>query len=193
MVVGGGRVATRRVADLVAVSADVVVVALELTADLEKRVAAGQIAALRRPFEPGDLDGAWLAFTATADLAVDRAVVAAAGERRCWVSSAQGGAGASCAPMSVLRRGDLHVAVGTSGRSPALAGWLRRRLESQVGPEYGVLLDLAAEARQDLSGSGAGGDGYNWYRAFDSGILDLIRAGRVSEAREGLRTCLSSS
>ena len=184
--------AARRVADLLESGADVTVVAPDVAADLERRAAASEIEIVRRPFRPGDLDGAWLALAATGDPAVNRAVVAAADERRCWVSSAQSGADASCAPMAVLRRGDLEVAVGTSGRSPALAGWVRRRLEARVGPEYGVLLELAAEARDELRAGGAGGDRYDWYRAFDSGILELIRAGRVSEAREGLRTCLSS-
>jgi hypothetical protein len=56
-----------------------------------------------------------------------------------------------------------------------------------VGAEYGVLIDLIAEVR-----TGAG-SGANWPAALDSGILASIRAGRLDEAREGLRTCLSSS
>jgi hypothetical protein len=56
-----------------------------------------------------------------------------------------------------------------------------------VGQEYGVLVDLVAEVR-------AGGrPGANWPAALDSGILESIRAGRLDEARKGLRECLSSS
>jgi hypothetical protein len=89
--------------------------------------------------------------------------------------------------MSVLRRGDLEVAVGTSGRAPAVAAWVRRQLATVIGQEYGVLVDLAAEARS------AAGPGADWQSALDSGILGSIRAGRLDEARKGLRTCLSSS
>jgi siroheme synthase (precorrin-2 oxidase/ferrochelatase) len=79
------------------------------------------------------------------------------------------------------------VAVGTSGRAPAAAAWVRRQLATLVGPEYGVLIDLVAEARAEAQ------PGANWQAALDSGILASIRAGRVDEARKGLRTCLSSS
>jgi siroheme synthase (precorrin-2 oxidase/ferrochelatase) len=79
------------------------------------------------------------------------------------------------------------VAVGTSGRAPGAAAWVRRQLATVVGPEYGVLIDLVAEARLDAE------PGANWQAALDSGILSSIRAGRLDEAREGLRKCLSSS
>jgi precorrin-2 dehydrogenase len=120
-------------------------------------------------------------------------VVVAAEEQRCFVSSATGNV-QSLRPMAVVRRGDLEVAVGTSGRSPAVAVWLRRKLEAEIGPEYGVLVDLAAEERERLlAAAGTRGEGRDWQAALDSGILDAIRAGNLDKARKGLRTCLSSS
>ena len=190
VVVGGGRVATRRVGQLIEAGAEVSVVAPRVSPELAAWAEAGAVGLSRRLFEPGDVDAAWLVFAATDDSAVNSDVVAAAEARRCWASSASGAG--SCQPMSVLRRGQLEVAVGTSGRSPALAGWLRRRLEAQVGPEYGVLLDLAGDARDDRRAEGDIPDAPDWYALFDSGILELIRSGRVEEAREELRTCLSS-
>jgi siroheme synthase-like protein len=193
VVVGGGEVATRRVQALLAAGAGVEVVAPALSERLEALERDGRVTVTRRAFLPSDLDEAWLAFAATDDVEVNRAVVDAATERRCFASSAQAGTSASANPMSVLRRGDVEVAVGTSGRSPALAAWLRRRLEPEVGPEYGVLCDLVAEAREECRAAGETSEVVDWYAAFDSGILDLIRTGRLDQAREGLRTCLSSS
>ena len=95
--------------------------------------------------------------------------------------------------MSVIRRGDLVVSVGTGGRSPALAAQLRRRLEEEIGPEYETLLDVLAEAREALRGTGRSSEDADWQSAFDGGIVELVRTGRVDEARELLRTCLSSS
>jgi siroheme synthase-like protein len=95
--------------------------------------------------------------------------------------------------MSVIRRGDLVVTIGTGGRSPALAAQLRRRLEEEIGPEYETLLDLLAEAREALRGAGRSSEDANWQSVFDGGIVELVRAGRVNEARELLRSCLSSS
>jgi siroheme synthase-like protein len=193
VVVGGGRVATRRVADLLAQGASVVVVAPELSDELEGLAAGGEVTVERRPFRDRDLDTAWVAFAATDDPAVNRRVMEAAADRRCFASSADG-APASMAPMAVVRRGSLEVAVGTSGRVPGLAAGLARRLGADLGPEYGVLCDLAAEVRQEGKAAGGRSASPDWPAILDSGILDSIRTGNLDDAREGLRkTCHSSS
>ena len=185
--VGGGRVATRRVEGLVEAGARVDVVSPAVTPEIAGWADQGHVTVALRPFEAGDVTGAWLCVAATDDPAVNHSVVVAAEREHCFVSAAGDAAASTARPMSVLRRGDLEVAVGTSGRAPAAAAWLCRHLATLVGPEYGVLIDLVAEAR------GEGSAGANWPAALDSGILDSIRAGRLDEARKGLRTCLSSS
>lgn len=193
VVVGGGRVASRRVADLVAAGAVVSVVAPRLSEDLEARVTAGAVEVVRRTFLPPDLDGAWAAFAATDDPAVNQAVLAAAAPRRCFASSADGNAEASMAPMAVIRRGDLEVAVGTSGRVPGLAAGLARRIGTRLGPEYGVLCDLASDVRRERRADGLPAAVPDWLAVLDSGILESIRTGNWDDAREGLRRCHSSS
>jgi siroheme synthase-like protein len=187
LVVGAGRVATRRVADLLGAGARVDVVSPAVSAEIEEWAADGRLAVARRPFEADDVIGAWLCVAATDDRAVNHSVVVSAERAQCFVSAAGDGAASSARPMSVLRQGDLEVAVGTSGRAPGAAAWVCHQLATVVGPEYGVLVDLVAEARAHV------GPGANWQAALDSGILASIRAGRLDEAREGLRTCLSSS
>jgi siroheme synthase-like protein len=187
VVVGGGRVATRRVEELLATGARLEVVATAVSPEITAWADSGRLAVARRPFEAGDVAGAWLCVAATDDPAVNRAVVVAAEAQHCFVSAAGDATASTARPMSVLRRGDLEVAVGTSGRAPAAAAWIRRRLATVVGPEYGVLVDLVAEVRADA------GRGANWQAALDSGILESIRAGRLDEARKGLQACLSSS
>ena len=124
LVVGGGRVATRRVEDLLETGARVEVVASTVSAEIAAWAGDGRLSVAQRPFEAGDVAGAWLCVAATDDPAANRAVVAAAEGEHCFVSAAGDGAASSARPMSVLRRGDLEVAVGTSGRAPA-----RRRLD----------------------------------------------------------------
>jgi siroheme synthase-like protein len=143
-----------------------------------------------REFAPGDLDGAWLALTATDDPAVNAAVFAAGEAARVWVNSADDPANCSFTMMSLVRRSDLVVAIGTGGRSPALAAHLRRLLNEELGPEYEVLLELLSEAREAWRASGRSSEDADWQRAFDSGIVDLVRAGRVAEAKELLNSCL---
>jgi siroheme synthase-like protein len=187
LVVGGGSVATRRVADLLETGARVEIVAPVISEEIAAWADEEKVAVALRPFEAGDVAGAWLCVAATDDPAVNRAVVVGAEREHCYVSAAGDGSASSARPMAVLRRGDLEVAVGTSGRAPAAAAWVCRQLATLIGPEYGILIDLVADARKDAR------PGANWQAALDSGILESIRAGRLDEARKGLRTCLSSS
>jgi siroheme synthase-like protein len=193
VVVGGGRIAARKIEPLLDLGADVVVVAPEVAAELRGWADQGRCTILVRAFEPADLDGAWLALTTTDDPSVNATVFAAAEERRIWANSADDPDNCSFTLLSVVRRSDLVVAIGTGGRSPALAAHLRRTLSEELGPEYATLLDLLSEAREAMRASGRSSEDADWQRAFRSGIVDLVRAGQIDEAKELLKTCLSSS
>ena len=193
VVVGGGRIAARKIEPLLEAGALVEVVSPEVGTEVRAWAGAGRLVLHERAFRAGDLEGVWLALTATDDPVVNAAVHAAGEAGRVWVNSADDPANCSFTLMSVIRRGDLVVSLGTGGRSPALAAQLRRRLEEEIGPEYETLLDLLAEAREALRGAGRSSEEANWQSVFDGGIVELVRNGRVDEARELLRTCLSSS
>lgn len=193
VVVGGGRIAARKIAALLEAGAVVHVVAPELSPEVRAWQAAGALTADERAFRPDDLDGAWLATTATPDPTVNRAVFDAGEERRIFVNAADDPEHCSFTLMSVVRQGDLVVTIGTGGRSPALATYLKDHVASEMGPEWGVLLDLLSEERERLRAAGTSSETLDWRRALDSGMLDLIRTGRVAQAKELLRACLSSS
>jgi siroheme synthase-like protein len=193
VVVGAGRIAARKIEALLAAGADVHVVAPKLGDQVRAWRDEERIDADEREFESSDLDGAWLATAATDDPVVNHAVFSAGAERRVWVNAADDPDNCSFTLMSVIRRGDLVVTVGTGGRSPALAAWLKDRFTAELGPEYETLLELLSEAREAVRADGRSTEDADWKRALDSGMLDLIRAGRVSEAKELLRSCLSSS
>jgi siroheme synthase-like protein len=190
VVVGAGPIATRKIEPLLELGARVTVVAPEASDEVRKWAAAGDLVWHERSFAAADLDEAWLAFTATGDLAVDAAVFAAGEARRIWVNSADDPQNCSFTLMSVIRRSDLVLTVGTGGRSPALAAHLRRQLEAEIGPEYETLLDLLADARERLRAAGRSTEDADWQRAFDEGIVELVRAGRIDDAKELLNTCL---
>lgn len=193
VVVGAGRVAARKIDALLGAGARVHVVAPEVGDEVRAWHAAGRVSLAARAFVPEDLDGAWLAVAATADPDVNRAVFEAGEARRIWVNAADDPRHCSFTLMSVVRQGDVVVSVATGGRSPALAAYLRSRIQAEVGPEYQVLCDLLSEAREELRKSGRSSQDADWQRALDSGMLDLIRSGRTAEAKELLQTCLSSS
>jgi precorrin-2 dehydrogenase/sirohydrochlorin ferrochelatase len=190
LVVGGGRIALRKVEGLLACGARVRVVAPRI--DPALRVLP-DVTFDERPWRPDDLAGTWLVIAATDDPAVNAAVYDAGQRAGIWVNGADDPANCSFTLPSVVRRGDLQVAVSTGGRSPALASWLRRRLEGEIGPEYGVLLDILATEREGLKAAGRSTEGLDWNSALDSDMLDLIRTGDLAHARERLQTCLSSS
>jgi siroheme synthase-like protein len=192
VVVGAGRIAARKIKPLLDAGADVVVVAPEIGPEIRAWADAGRLTVSERGFEATDLDRAWLATTATGVPAVDHAVFEAGEARRVWVNSADDPANCSFTLTSVVRRGDLVITVGTGGRSPALATWLRRRFTEEFGPEYATLLDVLSQAREELRATGRSSEDPDWQSALDSGMLDLIRAGNVEEAKEILRACLSS-
>jgi precorrin-2 dehydrogenase/sirohydrochlorin ferrochelatase len=110
-----------------------------------------------------------------------------------WVNSADDPDHCTFTLPARLRRGRLLLAVSTAGSSPAVATWLRRRLEREIGPEYGELVELVAEARERIRAEGRSTEEVDWQRALDSGMLELIREGRLAEAKERLQACLSSS
>jgi precorrin-2 dehydrogenase/sirohydrochlorin ferrochelatase len=190
LVVGGGKVALRKVEGLLACGGRVTVVAPRVDAALR---ALPGVTVEQRAWRPDDIDGMWLVIAATDDPAVNRAVYVAGQEAGVWVNGADDPANCSFTLPSVVRRGDLQVTVSTGGRSPALATWLRRRLEGEIGPEYAVLLDLLATERDGLKAAGVSTEGLDWRSALDSDMLDLIRTGDLTHARERLQTCLSSS
>lgn len=193
VVVGGGRIAARKIDALLEAGALVHVVAPKLGDEVRALRDAGRITVVEREFDPADLDDAWLATTTADDPAVNRAVFEAGEARRLWVNSADDPDNCSFTLMSVVRRGDLVVTIGTDGRSPALAAWLKHRLTTDLGPEYETLLELLSEEREAMRAGGRSSEDADWQHALDSGMLELIRAGRVSDAKELLRSCLSSS
>jgi siroheme synthase-like protein len=192
VVVGAGRVATRKIEALLDAGARVEVVALDASPQVVAWAEEGRLVLALRAFVPDDLDRAWLATTATGDALTDGAVFRAGDERGVWVNAADDPAHCSFTLMSVVRQGDIVVAVGTGGRSPAFAAWLRGRLAQEIGTEYATVLELLAEARADLRREGRPTQERGWQKALDSGMLDLVRAGHTDDAKELLVACLSS-
>jgi len=142
LVVGGGAVGERKVQDLLAAGAKVVVVSREVTPLLRDQAARGLITLRQEEFQPELLQGMVLVIAATDDQRTNEAVSAAAQARGLPVNVVDQPALCSFVVPATIRRGDLVVAIGTGGNSPALAKKLRRELEDRFGPEYGPYLEL---------------------------------------------------
>ena len=186
LVIGGGAVAERKVEGLVEAGARVTVVSPTVTDRLSARVVAGVVAHVARPYRSGDLAAQDVVFVATDDDDVTTAVVQEARARRIWVNAADDAAHSDFILPSVLRRGALTVAVGTGGASPAVARAIRQELESYFTDDYAALVDVAADARQELRRRGQSASPDAWQRAIDIGLRQLVAEGRRDDARARL-------
>jgi precorrin-2 dehydrogenase / sirohydrochlorin ferrochelatase len=190
LVVGGGRVAADKATGLLECRAVVHVIAPEVTSAV--RGLAG-VTWDERPYRSGDVVGYRLVVTATDDPEVNRTVSDEAEAEGIWVNSADDPANCTFTLPARVRQGPLLVTFATGGHSPAVATWLRRRFEAELGPEYATLIDILAAERERLRSHGTSTEGLDWQGALDSGMLDLIREGHLAEAKERLQACLSSS
>ena len=189
LVVGGGEVALRKVEGLVAAEAEVHVVASAVVEAIKALPVTWEERAYRR----GEVSGYRLVVSATDDPAVNRAVFEDGEAAGVWVNAADDPANCSATLPAVSRRGPVVVAVSTGGHSPALSAWLRHRMDQELGPEYEVLVRLLSDEREAIRASGRSTEDLDWQKALESGMLELIRAGQVEQARERLQACLSSS
>jgi len=145
VVVGGGAVATRKARKLLQARAEVVAISPEVKPELES--VATEVR--RRPYREGDLEGASLVFAATNRREVNAAVTREARARGIPVNVADEPSEGDFALPSVLRRGQLQVAVSTGGASPTLARRVRYELESAFGSEWAGVVEELDRARRD--------------------------------------------
>jgi precorrin-2 dehydrogenase/sirohydrochlorin ferrochelatase len=195
VVVGGGTEAERKARALLEADASVTVVAPEVTPGLSDLARRGDLTLVRRPYAAGDLDGAFLVIVAADDRAVVSAVFAEAEERRVLCNAVDDIAYCHFAVPSVVRRGELLVAISTGARAPALAKRLRKRLTAEFGWEYAALVDVLGEVRAETLPHRPA-DFAVWARRWakaleeEDDMIALVAAGRVEEVRNRLRAHL---
>lgn len=193
VVVGGGDVAGRKARSLLEHEANVEVVSADVCPELAQLATEGRIHHCRRRYRQGDLAGAVLAIAATDDPAINAEVAEEGRGRNIPVNVVDSPDLSDFIVPSLLRRGDLSIAVSTAGKTPALARKLRSELEKVYGPGYGLLVELAADVRQELKRDGLAIDAEVWHRSLELELLvDLLNRGLVDQARERLLRRLRS-
>ena len=199
LVVGGGRVAARKVAALLRSRARVTMVAPEAHVALGLLSEDGVIQAIEgppldvqlRPYATGEAAAYRLVVTATGRPEVDAAVHRDAEAAGVWVNSADDPEHCSFQLPAVWRAGPVAVAVSTGGASPALASWLRDRVGEAVGPSVGDLAVLLAEARREVQAAGRSTEDVDWSAVLRGPVPALVADGRLEEARAALAEALS--
>jgi len=193
VVVGGGQVALRKVRALLEHGADVEVISPDLCPELVQLAGSGEIRVLAKEYRTGDLKKTFVAIAATDDGEINQRVVAEARKSAVLVNVVDDAENSDFIVPSYLRRGEVTVAVSTSGRSPALARKIRTRLEKELGDEYASLIHLIGEVRAEVKREGMKVDGDRWQKALDLDLLlELISRGDEAEARAILLSNLKS-
>lgn len=189
VVVGGGQVALRKVKTLLEYGAKVEVISPELCPEL---AAITEISVRHRQYQPGDLKGAFLAIVATNNHEINHRIAGEARSQGVLVNVVDDAEYCDFILPSLVRRGDMTIAVSTAGRSPALARKLRTRLEQDFGGEYAVLVRLIDEVRLELKQRGIAVDSETWQEALELDLLTgLVKLGQTEKARVLLKEGLS--
>ncbi|TAL36607.1 MAG: bifunctional precorrin-2 dehydrogenase/sirohydrochlorin ferrochelatase [Spirochaetes bacterium] len=152
VVIGGGEVALRKVADLCRAGARVRVIAPRVHEGIASRAADGAVSINTREYAEGDLEGAALVFSCTNDALVNARVYREAHERGIFINAVDDPPHCSFIVPSFTQRGDFLLAVSTSGASPAMAARLRRMIEKAVPENVEVILEALREARRIIQG-----------------------------------------
>ncbi len=186
LVIGGGAVAERKIAALWEARGVVAVISPDVTQTIAQWSKEQRITLAQRLYQRGDLAEFQLVFVATDDPVVNQAVFDEGRERGVWVNAADDPAHCGFILPSVLRRGDLTVAVSSGGNSPALARAIREELEVYFTGEYELLTRLAAEIREELQRRRIIVPFEIWRKALSGEVRQNLRRGDLARAREVL-------
>lgn len=208
LLVGGGHVALEKIGKLVDAGAAVTVVAPELIEPVRAFIDRGDAEWRPRRYERGDVAGFEVVMVATDDGEVNSQVAAEARAAGIWVNAADDVNNCDFILPSLAQRGTISIAASTGGTSPALARWLRERLEEFLSEEVVALGDLLAEVRTlarardrecaatcdlvrtpppllcDVCPNRISPDA--WQAAIDDELHTLLRQGEYDQARERL-------
>lgn len=150
LVVGAGEIAACKIRSLLDAGARVTVVAPNATKEIQALAAAGKIRWAARIFLAGDLEDISLAIAATSEAEVNRLVFLESQRRGILCNSVDDPPHCDFFFPSVVRRGDLQVAISTAGESPSLAQRLRMELEASLDERLGSWLREIGELRREI-------------------------------------------
>jgi precorrin-2 dehydrogenase/sirohydrochlorin ferrochelatase len=189
VVVGGGHVAARKAEALFEAGACVTVISPDLCDDLKEHHASGTISFIRGEYTADILQGSFVVVAATDDMDVNRRINADCRARNIIINVVDVPELCDFHVPAIIRKGDITVAIGTGGKSPALSRHLRLLLQDSIGAEYGELLDILGQWRDTVKEKVPGQKRRHalWLKIIGSSVLDDLRAGRLDTAAQTVK------
>lgn len=192
LVVGAGGIGEGKIRGLLDAGARVRVVSLEATEQVRRWAEEGRVELALRRYESADLDGCFLVIAATEDNDTNTRVFENAEQRQMLCNVVDVTHLCNFILPSIMRRGDVAIAVSTGGASPALARKIRLSLERSYGDEYTVAAELLGSLREELKHRypHPGDRKVIFERMVYSGLLEMIRAGDADAIEEWIERCI---
>jgi uroporphyrin-III C-methyltransferase/precorrin-2 dehydrogenase/sirohydrochlorin ferrochelatase len=194
VIVGGGRVAVRKVDLLLRSGSHVTVIAPELREELHKLAESGELRHIPARFEAAHLDGAVIVIAATNDHDVNAAVSAASRARRIPVNVVDDPALSTFIFPAIVDRSPIIVAVSSGGESPVLARRVREQIEAILPEKLGALARFMGERRKAVQRAlGIAARRPFWERIVGGIVGTRVLAGDAAGAEKGFESELRTS
>ena len=190
VIFGGGEVAERKIQNLLECQAEVIIISPTVTPGILERLERGELRWESRKYIEGDLTGIFLAIAATDQRAVNAAIATEAAREKVILNVVDDAPLCTFIAPSIVRRGDVTVALSTAGTSPALARKLRESLERSDILEYADLSGVLSSARRELKLRGVNIPPDRWQECIDGDLLTLVKAGKEKQAFDELMRML---
>lgn len=183
LVVGAGSVGTRKVKTLTGCGATVTVVSPFVSEDVLSLEKEKLVIIKKREYEENDLHGMFLVVGATGDESVNRTISMDAHRLNMLCNIADLPEACNFILPAIVERGDLLLAISTSGKSPAFAKKLRKDLEKKFGEEYALFLTLMGNIRSKLLSEKHEPEAHKhlFEKVIENGLLDLIEKKQIDE------------
>lgn len=190
VVIGGGEIGERKVEGLLDGSAEVTLISPDITPRLHELAQAGLIEWHARQYQQGDLEGAFLAIAATDARAVNQAIAAEAEREKVVLNVVDDAPLCTFIAPSIVRRGEVTLAISTGGSSPALARKLKETIQDSDLLRYADLVGVLSKARILVKQRGIAVDVDRWQEGITENLIDLVDAGKSEEALDALMSFL---
>ena len=192
VVIGGGAVAERKVRSLMDCGAVVTVISPDLSEALQELAHERQIKYLRRTYRRGDLEGAFLAISATDRAELNAIIYGEANHKDILINVVDDPERCTYIVPSVVQRGDLTLSISTSGSCPALSKQIRAGLEEEFGEEYADYLRILRDARERIKGKYRTQEERKevLQRVLKLDVLPMLRKGEKDLAEKRVMECI---
>jgi len=186
VIIGGNDEAECKVVGLASAAAEIVVIASQPNPGIKKLADEGRLTLHQRSYQPGDLAGAWLVFAITTNPDEINQIWTEGEAEKALVNVMDNVPHCNFIAPSLIKQGDLTLAISTNGKAPAIAVRLREKLNAMIGEEYAKFLKMAGQLRQPLAKQYPDFQTRRrlWYQLVDSDVLQLLREGQDDEARQ---------